>query len=395
VSSPVECYKSEFLENLEFTCIVNLSNKKNLYKIEPKNDFSFFSHNRLQFNDNLFFGSSNYANFTELWSTDNFKLNPGKITRKQIYSLLDFDVNTKINIIKSSVVERLPCSNFSLDSVYNFDNFSLKKKRFLSAIILGGDNKFFTHFFIDNNTYKRYFEETRYYRNIFYDRFYRSVFEFKVEDFFFQKRRSFQKIFFDFVRSKKKRYGNKKILSGHTATADDLKLTAAERELLTRFNYKLNFGEQGIGNYIKDHLYSCYTDSAKFVQHPDYDDETRIIRMNFGKTTPLRVVKQPYSDIYFNDKKNLELFRFRFNMRQPTLGEKPIRPTTYLTFKQKRYTLKNNINNQLLANGNGEFSTNPFLKNKNIIEENISNPAKQYKLLKKAKNRAEKFNVRN
>jgi len=182
---------------------------------------------------------------------------------------------------------------------------------------------------------------------------------------------------------------------GHTAIADNLKLTVAERELLSRFNSKLNFAEQGIGNYIKDHMYDCYLDTAKFVQHPDYDDETRIIRMNFGKTAPLRIIKQPYSDIYFNDKKNFELFRFRFNMQQPTLGEKPIRPTTYLTFKQKRYTLKNNISNQPFKNDNGEFSTNPFLKNKNIIEENISNPTKQYKLLKKAKNRAEKFNVRN
>ena len=131
--SPVECYKSEFLKNLEFTSIVNLSEKKNLYRVEQKNDFSFFSPNYTQFNDDFFFSSSNYTNFIHLWSKNNLKVGLGKNQRREIYNLLDFaSNNTKINIITSQPLERLQCSTFNLDSVYNFDNFSLRKKSFFS-----------------------------------------------------------------------------------------------------------------------------------------------------------------------------------------------------------------------------------------------------------------------
>ena len=86
------------------------------------------------------------------------------------------------------------------------------------------------------------------------------------------------------------------------------------------------------------------------VIHPDFDDETRIIKRNSGKNTPLRILKYPNSDFFFktsisqlNDN-NIELFRFRFNEKNPTISNKPIKPTVYLTFKQKRYNQRTSIN---------------------------------------------------
>lgn len=160
------------------------------------------------------------------------------------------------------------------------------------------------------------------------------------------------------------------------------------------FNYAT---EDGISTFLKNSFLERHLTPQRVVRHPDYDEETRLIRMNFGKVVPLRIIKQPYSDLFFakSPTKNLELFRLRFNSPTSTIANKPIRPTVYLTFKQKRYTLKNNIAQRELISPSGKYSTNPFLKNKNIIEENLNNATKQYRLVKKAKSRAEKFNVKN
>jgi hypothetical protein len=155
--------------------------------------------------------------------------------------------------------------------------------------------------------------------------------------------------------------------------------------------------EQKYSSFLKNSLSKDSVTPTRFIRHPDYDEETRIIRMNFGKVAPIRILKKPYSDVYFskNENKDFELFRFRFNSQKSTLVGKPIRPTVYLTFKQKRYTLKNNISKSVLNVDNVNYSTNPFIKGNSIIEENLNSPTRQYKLIKKAKNRAENFNVQN
>jgi hypothetical protein len=93
--------------------------------------------------------------------------------------------------------------------------------------------------------------------------------------------------------------------------------------------------------------------------------------------------------------------RFRFNEKLPTTANKPIKPTIYLTFKQKRYNQRNVIgkkNINFLNNNTNKlekYSGNPFLKNNNIIEENFSNPTKQYRMVKKAKTRLDNTRVAN
>ena len=138
------------------------------------------------------------------------------------------------------------------------------------------------------------------------------------------------------------------------------------------------------------------------IQHPDLDDETRIIKRNSGKNTPIRILKCPNTDFFFKSSNNtdlVELFRFRFNEQKPTLANKPVRPTVYLTFKQKRYNQRNNINKKTQIffdknlKKNQTYSGNPFLKNMSIIEENFGNPTRQYRLVKKAKSRLDTTRV--
>jgi len=139
------------------------------------------------------------------------------------------------------------------------------------------------------------------------------------------------------------------------------------------------------------------------VQHPDLDDETRIMRRNFGKVTPIRVLKCPNDSFFFKDNQNsqkdVELFRFRFNDKKSTLYNKPIKPTIYLTFKQKRYNQRLNIGKKTnvfidpITKKQQTYSGNPFLKNAAIIEENFGNPTRQYRLVKKAKSRLDTTRV--
>jgi hypothetical protein len=153
-------------------------------------------------------------------------------------------------------------------------------------------------------------------------------------------------------------------------------------------------------NFFQDELLNTSTNSNT-IQHPDLDDETRTIKRNAGKTTPIRILKQPNTDFFFiNSATNdIELLRLRFNEKKPTLANKPIRPTLYLTFKQKRYNQRTNISKKTTVffdkdlNKQQTYSGNPFLKDLSIIEENYGNPTRQYRMLKKAKNRVDTTRV--
>jgi heme/copper-type cytochrome/quinol oxidase subunit 2 len=142
-------------------------------------------------------------------------------------------------------------------------------------------------------------------------------------------------------------------------------------------------------------------DNSKLIQHPDLDDETRILKRNAGKNTPIRVLKCPNNDFFFINSgiDNVELFRFRFNEKKPTLANKPIRPTLYLTFKQKRYNQRTSISKKTTIffdkelNKQQTYSGNPFLRDNSIIEENYGNPTRQYRMLKKAKSRLDTTRV--
>jgi hypothetical protein len=163
----------------------------------------------------------------------------------------------------------------------------------------------------------------------------------------------------------------------------------------------------------------------KFLNFSEFGDETRIVKRSFGKTTPLRIIKNPVVDV-FNSKtfKNFseeaDLLRFRFNDFEAKLQQKPVPHTTYLTLKQKRYNVRNTIKpttkvkekptmysfidvagdmsttqktKLLPQESRGVYSKNPFLKNLSIIEDNVFDPTRQYRMVKKAKNRLDQTSV--
>ncbi len=161
---------------------------------------------------------------------------------------------------------------------------------------------------------------------------------------------------------------------------------------------------ESLNNFFEAEILNNYSFNKSTVQHPDLDDETRTIKRNAGKNTPIRLLKCPNSDLFFkdsltSDNSNVELLRLRFNDQKSTLAHKPARPTIYLTFKQKRYNQRTNISKktQLFFDKdlkkNQTYSGNPFLKDMSIIEENFGNPTRQYRMVKKAKSRLDTTRV--
>ncbi len=161
--------------------------------------------------------------------------------------------------------------------------------------------------------------------------------------------------------------------------------------------------ESSLNNFFKSEIIGSYNSLKATIRHPDLDDETRIVKRSAGKNTPIRVLKCPNTDLFFRDKVSgtteVELFRFRFNEHKPTISHKPIRPTIYLTFKQKRYNQRTAIGKKTQfffdkdLNKNQTYSGNPFLNNRAVIEENFGNPTRQYRLVKKAKSRLDTTRV--
>lgn len=163
--------------------------------------------------------------------------------------------------------------------------------------------------------------------------------------------------------------------------------------------YYNNISYKIFKNYLRSTTVDNYNDLTFLENNPEIDDDTRITRRSFGKVAPLRILKKPSNSLFFSkvksaDNNKIELFRFRFNDNIAKTNFKPIKNTVYLTFKQKRYVLKSPKVRDSVKN-NKYYSTNPFLKNTSVIEENYGNASKQYRFLKKAKNRVEKTKLSN
>ena len=161
-----------------------------------------------------------------------------------------------------------------------------------------------------------------------------------------------------------------------------------------------------LNSFLESEILNNYKSNKTTVRHPDLDDETRTIKRNSGKNTPIRLLKCPNSEVFLRDSlitstsnDSIELLRLRFNEQKSTLANKPVRPTIYLTFKQKRYNQRTNISKKTQVffdkdlQKNQTYSGNPFLKDAAIIEENFGNPTRQYRMVKKAKSRLDTTRV--
>lgn len=159
----------------------------------------------------------------------------------------------------------------------------------------------------------------------------------------------------------------------------------------------------GLNNFFQSEILEV--DRISTVRHPDFDEsgDPRTVKRSFGKSLPFRILKCPNSDISFSSNPNndIELLRFRFNAVNTGAANKPIKPTLYLTFKQKRYNQRTSISPKTTKffdktlNSNTTYSGNPFLKDASIIEENYGSPTRQYRMVKKAKSRVDSTKVGN
>ena len=352
-----------------------------IYKLDLRNISDIFSaprnigRNKWQFST---FGdlqtADDYLHIMQMrayssWSKDFWSELGKKSSKKNKYS-----VNTSINIYKEE---------FSKNIKLSYINGIFKKGLYLNTNKTNTDkfgntnsNVFINNGIYLNNLFLKTNKKTISYDNLFTD--YRFLFlDFSQEKFF--KTNFFKKT------------------QKYTSNKDFTNINNFILKTTKTWDFNNN---NSYTTYFKN---SFFKNINTITPHPDLDDETRIIKRNLGKNTPIRVLKQPKNDFFIFDgkKESFELLRFRFNENVTTTANKPIKPTVYLTFKQKRYNQRNVIgkkNINFFDNNNHKlqkYSGNPFLKNISIIEENFSNPTKQYRMVKKAKTRIDNTRVGN
>lgn len=141
------------------------------------------------------------------------------------------------------------------------------------------------------------------------------------------------------------------------------------------------------------------------IKHPDHETDGRIIKRSMGSVNPLRILKNPSTDLFFvHDHLNqdrLDMLRLKFNEKAHPIAEKPINPYDYLTFKQKRYNIRTDFTfKKLLFNyktGNyKKFEKNPFLKDLAIVKrckDEVPNVKDNFKMVQKAKKRTDSTRV--
>lgn len=150
--------------------------------------------------------------------------------------------------------------------------------------------------------------------------------------------------------------------------------------------------------FSREVVNTAISDQPVWVRHTDLEQvnvDNRDLEVEIGKSTPIRILKRPLTDLFFKDTlpsgSNIDLFKLRFNKKSDRLTVRPARHTTYLTFKQRRYNLKKKIKPRTFKEyaNREEYSGNPFLKNRSIVEEsfNRGGATSQYRLVKKAKAR--------
>lgn len=128
----------------------------------------------------------------------------------------------------------------------------------------------------------------------------------------------------------------------------------------------------------------------------DFVENTRFVKRSYGNLSPIRIIKNTFSDSFNND---LQLFKFRFNSNNISLKNKVAPGNIYLTLKQKKYKIQKNIRLKTksihLDNSSSKIKKNwtPRLIDNSIFDDNSENATQQYRLIKKNKKRQEIFSV--
>jgi len=127
----------------------------------------------------------------------------------------------------------------------------------------------------------------------------------------------------------------------------------------------------------------------------NHEESNRLIRNSLGKKLPVTLIKK---DITKLNKNNNFFLKLRFSDENSLLNHRASSNASYFTFKQKRYkrrtvipifnkSYKNSENINLIYKGNLN------LKNNYSLENDINNPTRYYRMLRKNRVRSEKMPV--
>jgi hypothetical protein len=159
---------------------------------------------------------------------------------------------------------------------------------------------------------------------------------------------------------------------------------------------------------LKDTFYNVLTtqnetNTSSLYNYNDYLEMNRLTRRSQGTNSPMRLIKYPISNktnFDFNSDV-IEIFRFRFNDIEPSSKHRPTPHSTFLILRQKRYKRKKVVLPRTIfyKNADGSRSNKPkyseytFLSQNKIILKNTDNATRQYRMMRKYKNRYELANL--
>jgi hypothetical protein len=193
----------------------------------------------------------------------------------------------------------------------------------------------------------------------------------------------FHKNFFLKYANKNKNlfFKKKKFLNNFSKKNFNFNFLKKKKQIFKNFSYEINF-------------FKLYNTQFNFKKFTNSEEPTRLLKNSMGGDLNVTLVKKNYkNDKNFNNKNYL--FKLRFDK---DISYKNTPKASYFTFKQKRYkrrtliqpfvkNYKNDLKKDLKLKSN-------FNLNKNyIMEDNIKNPTKYYRMLKKNKTRSENMPI--
>jgi heme/copper-type cytochrome/quinol oxidase subunit 2 len=122
------------------------------------------------------------------------------------------------------------------------------------------------------------------------------------------------------------------------------------------------------------------------------DESSRVTKTQFGKPSPITLVKMPVQ--YFAEGHTNRLFKLRFADANSTITSRNAIKIPYFVFKQVRYKRRKNDFNtpHSIPDGNGgeKIVKRSFsLNNQYSVENDIANPARHYRMFRKNRVRSE------
>jgi hypothetical protein len=161
---------------------------------------------------------------------------------------------------------------------------------------------------------------------------------------------------------------------------------------LNKSDFLQNLKKKTIFNSILDNVDYNYN----FNSLTNHEESTRLIRNSVGKKLPAVLVKKEITKL--NSNNDNFFFKLRFSDENSSLNHRTSPNASYFTFKQKRYKRRTvipifNKTYKNIDNINLTYKGNLNLKNNYSLENDVSNPTRYYRMLRKNRVRSEKMPV--